>query len=166
VSLADPPGVTLLRVESAREMLAEVERTLPVDVAVFAAAVADWRIATPSRQKLKKAASGTPQLTLIENPDILSSVALRQSMRPPLVVGFAAETENIIDNARAKLDRKGCDWIVANDVSPATGILGGDRNRVHLVTRDSVESWPEDDKQTVAGNLVARIAVALGAAAK
>jgi phosphopantothenoylcysteine decarboxylase / phosphopantothenate---cysteine ligase len=166
VSLADPPGVTLLRVESAREMLAEVERTLPVDVAVFAAAVADWRIATPSRQKLKKAASGTPQLTLIENPDILSSVALRQSMRPPLVVGFAAETENIIDNARAKLNRKGCDWIVANDVSPATGIMGGDRNRVHLVTRDSVESWPEDDKQTVAGNLVARIAVALGAAAK
>jgi phosphopantothenoylcysteine decarboxylase / phosphopantothenate---cysteine ligase len=166
VSLADPPGVTLVRVESAREMLAEVERTLPVDVAVFAAAVADWRIAAPSRQKLKKAASGTPKLNLIENPDILTSVARRKSMRPPLVIGFAAETEDIIDNARAKLDRKGCDWIVANDVSPATGIMGGDRNRVHLVTRDSVESWPEDDKQTVAGNLVARIAVALGTAAK
>jgi phosphopantothenoylcysteine decarboxylase / phosphopantothenate---cysteine ligase len=166
VSLADPPGVTLVRVESAREMLARVERTLPVDVAVFAAAVADWRIAAPSRQKLKKAASGTPKLNLIENPDILTTVARRKAMRPPLVIGFAAETEDIIDNARAKLDRKGCDWIVANDVSPATGILGGDRNRVHLVTRDSVESWPEDDKQTVAGNLVARIAVALGAAAK
>jgi phosphopantothenoylcysteine decarboxylase / phosphopantothenate---cysteine ligase len=166
VSLADPPGVTLVRVESAREMLAQVERTLPVDVAVFAAAVADWRIAAPSRQKLKKAASGTPTLNLIENPDILTTVARRKAMRPPLVIGFAAETEDIIDNARAKLDRKGCDWIVANDVSPATGILGGDRNRVHLVTRDSVESWPEDDKQTVAGNLVARIAVALGAAAK
>jgi phosphopantothenoylcysteine decarboxylase / phosphopantothenate---cysteine ligase len=166
VSLADPPGVTLVRVESAREMLAQVERTLPVDVAVFAAAVADWRIAAPSRQKLKKAASGTPKLNLIENPDILTTVARRKAMRPPLVIGFAAETEDIIDNARAKLDRKGCDWIVANDVSPATGILGGDRNRVHLVTRDSVESWPEDDKQTVAGNLVARIAVALGAAAK
>jgi phosphopantothenoylcysteine decarboxylase / phosphopantothenate---cysteine ligase len=166
VSLADPAGVTLVRVESAREMLAQVERTLPVDVAVFAAAVADWRIAAPSRQKLKKAASGTPKLNLIENPDILTTVARRKAMRPPLVIGFAAETEDIIDNARAKLDRKGCDWIVANDVSPATGILGGDRNRVHLVTRDSVESWPEDDKQTVAGNLVARIAVALGAAAK
>jgi phosphopantothenoylcysteine decarboxylase / phosphopantothenate---cysteine ligase len=166
VALADPPGVTLIKVESAREMLVGVERTLPVDVAVFAAAVADWRIAAPSRQKLKKAASGTPKLNLIENPDILTSVAHRKLMRPPLVIGFAAETEHIIENARAKLDRKGCDWIVANDVSPANGIMGGDRNRVHLVTRDSVESWPEDDKQTVAGNLVARIAVALGAAAK
>jgi phosphopantothenoylcysteine decarboxylase/phosphopantothenate--cysteine ligase len=166
VSLADPPGITLIKVESAREMLAEVERTLPVDVAVFAAAVADWRMAAPSRQKLKKAAGGTPKLNLIENPDILTTVAHRKSMRPPLVIGFAAETEHIIENARAKLDRKGCDWIVANDVSPATGIMGGDHNRVHLVTRDSVESWPEDDKQTVAGNLVARIAVTLGAAAK
>ncbi len=166
VSLADPPGVTLIKVESAREMLAEVERTLPVDVAVFAAAVADWRIAGPSHQKLKKGASGTPKLNLIENPDILATVAHRKLMRPPLVIGFAAETEDIIENARAKLNRKGCDWIVANDVSPATGIMGGDRNSVHLVTRDSVESWPEDDKQTVAGNLVARIAVALGAAAK
>lgn len=166
VSLADPPGVTLIKVESAREMLAEVERTLPVDAAVFAAAVADWRIAAPSDQKLKKAASGTPKLDLIENPDILTIVARRELMRPPLVIGFAAETEHIIENARVKLDRKGCDWMVANDVSPATGIIGGDRNRVHLVTRDSAESWPEDDKQTVAGNLVARIAVALGAATK
>ena len=166
VALADPPGVTLIKVESAREMLVGVERTLPVDVAVFAAAVADWRIAAPSGQKLKKAASGTPKLNLIENPDILTTVAHRKAMRPPLVIGFAAETEHIIENARVKLDRKGCDWIVANDVSPATGIMGGDRTRVHLVTRGSVESWPEDDKQTVAGNLVARIAVALGAAAK
>jgi phosphopantothenoylcysteine decarboxylase/phosphopantothenate--cysteine ligase len=166
VSLADPPGVTLIKVESAREMLAEVERALPVDVAVFAAAVADWRIAEPSRHKLKKDSSGTPKLNLIENPDILATVAHRQLMRPPLVIGFAAETQDIIANARAKLDRKGCDWIVANDVSPATGIMGGDRNSVHLVTRDSVESWPEDDKQTVAGNLVARIAVAIGATAK
>jgi phosphopantothenoylcysteine decarboxylase / phosphopantothenate---cysteine ligase len=166
VQLADPPGVTLIKVESAREMLAAVERTLPVDVAVFAAAVADWRIAGPSRQKLKKDASGTPKLSLIENPDILATVAHRKVMRPPLVIGFAAETEDIIENARAKLNRKGCDWIVANDVSPATGIMGGDRNSVHLVTGDGVESWPEDDKQTVAGNLVARIAVALEAAAK
>jgi phosphopantothenoylcysteine decarboxylase / phosphopantothenate---cysteine ligase len=166
VSLADPPGLTLIKVESAREMLAEVERTLPVDVAVFAAAVADWRVAAPGAHKLKKGASGTPKLDLIENPDILAMVAHRKTMRPPLVVGFAAETEDVIANARAKLDRKGCDWIVANDVSPGTGIMGGDRNSVHLVTRDRIESWPREDKQTVADKLVARIAVALAAAAK
>jgi phosphopantothenoylcysteine decarboxylase/phosphopantothenate--cysteine ligase len=166
VALADPPGVTVIRVESAREMLAEVERALPADVAVFAAAVADWRVAKPGVQKLKKGAEGTPQLDLIENPDILATVAHRKSRRPPLVIGFAAETEHVINNARAKLERKGCDWIVANDVSPATGIMGGDRNSVHLVTRDGVESWPNEDKQTVADKLIARIAVTLAAAAK
>jgi phosphopantothenoylcysteine decarboxylase/phosphopantothenate--cysteine ligase len=166
VSLADPPGVRLIKVESAREMLAEVERALPVDVAVFAAAVADWRIAEPRVQKLKKGASGMPKLDLIENPDILATVAHRKLKRPSLVIGFAAETEDVIENARAKLDRKGSDWIVANDVSPATGVMGGDRTSVHLVTRDGVESWPLEHKQTVADKLIARIVVALAAAAK
>jgi phosphopantothenoylcysteine decarboxylase / phosphopantothenate---cysteine ligase len=166
VSLADPPAVTAIRVESAREMLAEVERALPADVAVFAAAVADWRVAEPDAQKLKKGTAGTPKLDLVENPDILAAVAHRKSNRPLLVIGFAAETEHIIKNARAKLDRKGCDWIVANDVSPAAGVMGGDRNSVHLVTRDGVESCPNQDKQTVADKLIARIAVTLAAAAK
>jgi phosphopantothenoylcysteine decarboxylase / phosphopantothenate---cysteine ligase len=166
VSLADPPAVTVIRVESAREMLAEVERALPADVAVFAAAVADWRVAELGAQKLKKRAGGAPRLDLVENPDILAAVAHRKAKRPLLVIGFAAETEHVIENARAKLDRKGCDWIVANDVSPATGIMGGDRNSVHLVTRDGVESWPNEDKQTVADKLIARIAITLAAAAK
>jgi phosphopantothenoylcysteine decarboxylase/phosphopantothenate--cysteine ligase len=166
VSLADPPAVTVIRVESAREMLAEVERALPADVAVFAAAVADWRVAEPGAQKLKKGAGDTPKLDLVENPDILATVAHGKAKRPLLVIGFAAETEHVIRNARAKLDRKGCDWIVANDVSPATGIMGGDRNSVHLVTRDGVESWPSEDKQTVADKLIARIALTLAAAAK
>jgi phosphopantothenoylcysteine decarboxylase/phosphopantothenate--cysteine ligase len=166
VPLADLPAVTVTRVESAREMLAEVERALPADVAVFAAAVADWRVAEPGVQKLKKGAGDTPKLDLVENPDILATVAHDKAKRPLLVIGFAAETEHVIRNARAKLDRKGCDWIVANDVSPATGIMGGDRNSVHLVTRDGVESWPSEDKQTVADKLIARIAVTLAAAAK
>jgi phosphopantothenoylcysteine decarboxylase/phosphopantothenate--cysteine ligase len=166
VALADPPGVMLIRVESAREMLAEVERALPVDVAVFTAAVADWRVAEPGAHKLKKGASGTPKLALVENPDILATVAQHKSKRPRLVIGFAAETEHVIENARAKLDRKGCDWIVANDVSPATGIMGGERNSVHLITRDGVESWPNDAKQNVADKLVARIAATLAATVK
>jgi phosphopantothenoylcysteine decarboxylase/phosphopantothenate--cysteine ligase len=166
VSLADPAGVTIVKIESAREMLAAVEHALPVDVAVFAAAVADWRVAAPDEQKMKKGAGGTPKLDLVENPDILSTVAHRTPDRPPLVVGFAAETEHVIENARAKLARKGCDWIVANDVSPATGIMGGDRNSVHLVTRDGVESWPDQDKQTVADKLVARIAATLSGTAR
>jgi phosphopantothenoylcysteine decarboxylase/phosphopantothenate--cysteine ligase len=153
--------VTVIRVESAREMLTEVERALPVDVAVFAAAVADWRVAEPGPQKLKKGASGTPKLALVENPDILATVARHKTQRPRLVIGFAAETEHVVENARAKLDRKGCDWIVANDVSPATGIMGGDRNTVNLITRDGVESWPDEAKQNVADMLVARIAAAL-----
>jgi phosphopantothenoylcysteine decarboxylase/phosphopantothenate--cysteine ligase len=166
VSLADPPRVSVIKVESAREMLAEVERALPVDVAVFAAAVADWRVAEPGAQKLKKGAGGTPKLELIENPDILATIGHRKSKRPPLVIGFAAETEHVIENARTKLHRKGCDWIVANDVSPATGIMGGDRNSVHLVTRDGIESWPNEDKRDVADRLVARIASTLAGAAK
>jgi phosphopantothenoylcysteine decarboxylase/phosphopantothenate--cysteine ligase len=166
VELADPPGVTVIRIETAREMLAAVERALPVDIAVFAAAVADWRVAEAGAQKIKKGESGTPKLALVENPDILSTVAHRTSNRPRLVIGFAAETEHVIENARAKLARKGCDWIVANDVSPATGVMGGDRNSVHLITRDGVESWPDAAKQNVADMLVARIVAALAAAAK
>jgi phosphopantothenoylcysteine decarboxylase / phosphopantothenate---cysteine ligase len=166
VSLADPAGVKVIKIESAREMLAEVEQALPVDVAVFAAAVADWGVNRPGEQKVKKTPGGAPKLELVENPDILATVAHRSSNRPPLVVGFAAETEHVLENARAKLERKGCDWIVANDVSPATGIMGGDRNSVHLVTRDGVESWPDQDKQTVADKLIARIAKALTVAAK
>jgi phosphopantothenoylcysteine decarboxylase/phosphopantothenate--cysteine ligase len=165
VDLADPAGVIVKHVESAREMLHRVEATLPVDIAIFAAAVADWRIANEGEQKLKKTPAGMPPLQLIENPDILATIAKLPDRRPRLVIGFAAETENLIDNAKAKLARKGCDWIVANDVSPATGIMGGDRNTVHLLTRDGdgigVESWPAMTKEQVAAALVARVAKAL-----
>jgi phosphopantothenoylcysteine decarboxylase / phosphopantothenate---cysteine ligase len=164
VTVADPPGVTIIKVESAREMLAAVNEALPVDVAVFAAAVADWRVAEAGAQKLKKGAGGTPKLALVENPDILATVAHRKTGRPRLVIGFAAETEHVIENARAKLDRKGCDWIVANDVSPATGIMGGDRNTVHLITHEGVESWPDEAKEDVADMLIVRIAAVLAPA--
>src|SRR5882757_8630819 len=166
VELNDPPGVTVKHVESARDMLHRVEAALPVDIAIFAAAVADWRVASEGAQKLKKTSAGMPPLQLVENPDILATIAKLQDKRPPLVIGFAAETENLIDNAKAKLKRKGCDWIVANDVSPATGVMGGDRNTVHLLKRDgadiSVDSWPAMNKDEVATALVARIAAAVG----
>ena len=161
VALADPPGVRIVKVESARQMLAAVEKALPADVAVFAAAVADWRVAAVGAEKIKKSGGAPPSLALVENPDILASVAHRTRQRPHLVIGFAAETERVIEHAREKLDRKGCDWIVANDVSPATGIMGGDRNTVHLITRAGVESWPNEAKQGVADMLIARIAAAL-----
>src|SRR5437868_3928065 len=164
VELSDPAGVLVKHVESAREMLHRVEVALPVDIAIFAAAVADWRVANEGEQKLKKTAAGMPPLQLVENPDILATIAKLQDRRPGLVIGFAAETENLIDNAKAKLARKGCDWIVANDVSPATGIMGGDRNTVHLLTRDGaeirVDSWPAMTKEQVAAALMARIATA------
>ena len=161
VDIPDPPGVTIRKVETAREMLDAVERALPVDCAVFAAAVADWRVAQPGRQKIKKAKGRTPMLALIENPDILAGIAHRTAQRPQLVIGFAAETEKVVANAKEKLKRKGCDWIVANDVSAASGVMGGDRNHVHLVTADGVESWPPQSKDEVARALVARIAAAL-----
>jgi phosphopantothenoylcysteine decarboxylase / phosphopantothenate---cysteine ligase len=142
-------------------MLAAVEKALPADAAVFAAAVADWRVAEAGEQKIKKTAAGAPKLSLVENPDILATVAQRKTQRPRLVIGFAAETEHVIENARAKRERKGCDWIVANDVTPATGIMGGDRNAVHLITADGVESWSDEAKDDVAAQLVARIAAAL-----
>ncbi len=165
VELDDPPGVSVIRVESARDMLREVEAALPVDIAIFAAAVADWRVASQGAQKIKKTGAGMPPLQLVENPDILATIAKLPDKRPPLVIGFAAETEHLIDNAKAKLERKGCDWIVANDVSPATGVMGGDRNTVHLLTREGgdirVDSWPVMTKDEVATALVARIAEAV-----
>ena len=166
VNIPDPAHVHTIKIESAREMLAEAERALPADAAIFAAAVADWRMAEPGRQKIKKAKSGAPSLALVENPDILATIARRNTQRPKLVIGFAAETENVVDHAKAKLKSKGCDWIVANDVSPETGIMGGDRNTVHLVTASGVESWPPQSKDEVARHLVARIAAALGEAAR
>ncbi|PTM40287.1 phosphopantothenoylcysteine decarboxylase/phosphopantothenate--cysteine ligase [Bosea sp. 124] len=157
VAIADPVGVETVHVESAREMLATVEAALPADIAIFAAAVADWRVADEAPEKLKKDGGGLPPLALVENPDILATVAKRLGGRPPLVVGFAAETENVVAYAQAKLARKGCDLIVANDVG-GTGVMGGDANTVHLVTRDGVENWPTLAKQEVATRLVAHLA--------
>ena len=161
VALADPAGVGTIHVESARDMLAAVEAALPADMAVFAAAVADWRTeAAP--EKLKKDGRTPPQLALAENPDILASVARRTEGRPKLVVGFAAETEKVAEHAAEKLARKGCDLIVANDVGPGTGVMGGARNTVHLVTRDGVESWPSLDKEEVARRLIEHCARLIG----
>lgn len=136
---------------------------MPADVAIFAAAVADWRVASAGSQKIKKTVDGLPELKLTENPDILATIARRPDGRPRLVIGFAAETEKLIDHARAKLTRKGCDWIVANDVSPATGVMGGDRNIIHILKRDAdaVESLPAMSKAEVADLLIARIAQAV-----
>ncbi|HEY7298740.1 MAG TPA: bifunctional phosphopantothenoylcysteine decarboxylase/phosphopantothenate--cysteine ligase CoaBC [Xanthobacteraceae bacterium] len=157
VNVPDPVGVTAIKVETAQEMLDAVELALPADCAIFAAAVADWRIAAPSREKMKKQNGKAPSLMLAENPDILATVSRSRRKRPRLVIGFAAETQNVIANARAKLEAKGCDWIVANDVSPETGIMGGDRNAVHLITRSGIESWPPQSKDEVARALIARI---------
>lgn len=157
--LVDPPGVRVVHVESAREMLAACEAALPADIAVCAAAVADWRAAEERSNKIKKLGSGDlPELSLIENPDILKTLSGAGNRRPKLVVGFAAETEDVIANAQAKLARKGCDWIVANDVSPATGTFSGDDNTVHLVTTGGVEDWPRLSKREVAARLAGRIA--------
>ncbi|MGZ8369278.1 MAG: bifunctional phosphopantothenoylcysteine decarboxylase/phosphopantothenate--cysteine ligase CoaBC [Rhodoplanes sp.] len=165
VKLPDPPGMRVVHVESARAMLAAVEAGLPADAAVFAAAVADWRVAETRAQKTKKTTAGPPMLALVENPDILATIARHKANRPRLIVGFAAETERVIENAREKLAKKGCDWIVANDVSKETGIMGGDRNTVHLVTARGIEAWPSQSKEEVARALVARIAEALKAPA-
>jgi phosphopantothenoylcysteine decarboxylase/phosphopantothenate--cysteine ligase len=142
-------------------MLAACEAELPVDIAVCTAAVADWRPESLANQKIKKSDDGVlPVIRTAENPDILASLS-HASRRPALVVGFAAETEHVVAYAQAKRVRKGCDWIVANDVSPGTGIMGGDQNRVHLITTDRVEDWPLLDKNEVARRLVARIAQTL-----
>jgi len=157
-NLPPPPGVTVKNVETAREMLAACEASLPVDVAVCAAAVADWRVDVDATQKIKKEAGAkAPDLRLIENPDILATISKLTANRPPLVVGFAAETEKVVEHAVAKRARKGCDWIVANDVSPETGVMGGELNTVHLITRDGQEDWPLLPKQAVAERLARRI---------
>lgn len=156
-----PAGVEVVRVETAAEMLAAVEAALPADAAVMAAAVADWRVANAGAQKVKKVAGRLPVLEFAENPDILARVSQMEEGRPGLVVGFAAETEDVVAHATAKRARKGCDWIVANDVSPATGIMGGTENAVTVITGDGAEEWPRMGKDAVAARLAARIAEAL-----
>ncbi len=168
VALPDPPGLKVVRVESAEEMLAACQAALPADVAVCAAAVADWRVAGVAGQKMKKDGGGPPQLALSENPDILASLARPGNLRPRLVVGFAAETERVVEQAVAKRARKGCDWILANDVSASTGTFGGDRNTIHLIAGPpadegsapdpQVESWPPLSKTEVARRLAGRVA--------
>ncbi|MBV8118826.1 MAG: bifunctional phosphopantothenoylcysteine decarboxylase/phosphopantothenate--cysteine ligase CoaBC [Alphaproteobacteria bacterium] len=152
-----PPGVQLVPIETAAEMLTACEAALPVDIAVMAAAVADWRVESVAGHKLKKDAKGPPMLRLAENPDILATIAQRANDRPRLVIGFAAETEDIVENARAKRARKRCDWILANDVSPSSGTFGGDRNTIHLVEGGTVEHWPVMTKKEVAARLAQRI---------
>ena len=157
-----PDGVNVISVETAREMLSAVQSALPADAAVFAAAVADWRVASESDRKIKKDGTGRlPILEFAENPDILATVSQLKIGRPELVVGFAAETNDVVDNATAKRLRKGCDWIVANDVSPETGIMGGAENQVTLISDEGVEIWPRMSKDAVAGALAQRIAAAL-----
>ncbi len=163
VTIPDPPGVTVVHVETARQMLEAVEAALPADVAVMAAAVADWRVALESEGKIKKDGSGRPPaLALTENPDILATVGRHHTLRPALVVGFAAETDDLLANARKKLAAKGADWILANDVSPGSGIMGGAENAVHLIDRGGAEDWPRMAKGDVARRLVERIAAKLG----
>jgi phosphopantothenoylcysteine decarboxylase/phosphopantothenate--cysteine ligase len=160
--VAPPAGVRVVKVETALEMLDAVEAALPADAAVFAAAVADWRVANATDRKMKKTeGAGTPALEFAENPDILKTVSRMGEGRPGLVVGFAAETHDVEANATAKRARKGCDWIVANDVSPATGIMGGSENKVAIVTAEGVENWPRLSKEETARRLAARIAEAL-----
>ena len=163
VGLPDPLGVRVVRVETAAEMLAAATAALPADIAIFAAAVADWRVANVAADKIKKGAKAAmPPLELAENADILKIIAhLAKGQRPALVIGFAAETEHLLEHAKKKLRSKGCDWIVANDVSPATGIMGGNRNTVHIVTASGVEDWPQMDKHKVADALMTRAAAEL-----
>ncbi|PTE22218.1 bifunctional phosphopantothenoylcysteine decarboxylase/phosphopantothenate--cysteine ligase CoaBC [Cereibacter changlensis JA139] len=159
-SVPPPSGVTVVPVETAREMLSAVEAALPADAAIFAAAVADWRVANAGSSKMKKGGGGL-QLDFAENPDILATVSAMGAGRPALVVGFAAETDDVLAHATAKRLRKGCDWIVANDVSPATGIMGGRENAVTLITAEGAEDWPRMSKQAVAEKLAARIATVI-----
>jgi len=162
VQIADPEGVEVRHVETAHEMLEAVEAALPADIAVFAAAVADWRVAVPERGKIKKAAGAPPPaLELVENPDILRTIAKRGARRPELVIGFAAETQTVVENAKSKRKAKAVDWIVANDVSEESGVFGAERNHVHLVTAEGVEDWPDMSKTEVADALLRRAAAHL-----
>ncbi|MFN3663657.1 bifunctional phosphopantothenoylcysteine decarboxylase/phosphopantothenate--cysteine ligase CoaBC [Yoonia sp.] len=156
--VSPPDGVQVIKVQTAAEMLAAVQSTPPADAAIFAAAVADWHVANAGASKIKKDGNGLPQLTFAENPDILATISQMGAGRPPLVIGFAAETDDVIAHATAKRLRKGCDWIVANDVSPATGIMGGSENAVTLITDQGAESWPRMTKEAVAAQLAQRIA--------
>lgn len=156
-----PTGVEVIRVETAQQMQAAVQDALPADAGVFAAAVADWRVTSASDKKLKKTKDGLPDLSFAENPDILREVSHMEKDRPKLVVGFAAETNDVIENATAKRKRKGCDWIVANDVSPATGIMGGQENAVTLISDSGAEAWPRMAKDAVARKLAEKLAEAL-----
>ena len=158
-NLTPPAGVTVVWVKTADEMLRAAEQALPADIAIFAAAVADWRIANVSEEKIKKTgATKVPSLLLTETADILSSIAHQKSKRPRLVVGFAAETENVVENATAKLKRKGAEVIIANDVSKQSGVMGGRRNRVHIISESGVESWPDLGKEEVAARLMDKFA--------
>ena len=162
VSISDPEGVAVKHIESAQQMLEACRAALPVDMAVFAAAVADWHVAGVSTGKIKKVPGAPPPaLELVPNPDILATIAKSGPRRPRLVIGFAAETDDLMANAQSKRERKNADWIVANDVSPATGIMGAE-NVVHLIATDGIENWPRLAKQEVARRLAARIAEALG----
>jgi phosphopantothenoylcysteine decarboxylase/phosphopantothenate--cysteine ligase len=161
VDVPPPEGVEVIRVRTAREMLQAVETALPADAAIFAAAVADWHVTGASASKIKKTKGGMPSLQFAENPDILATVSAMKAGRPGLVVGFAAETDDVIAHATAKRERKGCDWIVANDVSESTGIMGGTENDITLITKDGAEDWPRMSKTDVAARLADRIAQAL-----
>ncbi|SFV37971.1 bifunctional phosphopantothenoylcysteine decarboxylase/phosphopantothenate--cysteine ligase CoaBC [Hyphomicrobium facile] len=164
VSLSEPAGVEIVRIKTAAEMLEAVKAALPADIAVFAAAVADWRVETIQTEKIKKSEkTGAPTLSLTENPDILKMIARPGPERPRLVIGFAAETQNVLTHAQAKLKSKRADWIVANDVSPSSGVMGGENNTVHLITASGVESWPEMSKAKVARKLMERAAEQLHA---
>lgn len=157
VCISDPAGVEAVHVESAREMLAATEAALPADIFIAAAAVADWRVEGAGAQKIKKGTEGPPSLRLVENPDILAAIGRKLTDRPKLIVGFAAETENLIANAQRKLQQKKCDLILANSVAEGSGTFGGDHNCVHLVTGTNVESWPKMSKREVAARLVERL---------
>jgi phosphopantothenoylcysteine decarboxylase/phosphopantothenate--cysteine ligase len=159
--VAPPSGVEVIAVQTAQQMLEAVQTALPADVAIFAAAVADWRVEGASDRKLKKTKDGLPTLTFAENPDILAHVSQLKTGRPALVVGFAAETNDVEANATAKLKRKGCDWIVANDVSPETGIMGGSENDVAIISQAGVDEWPRMSKEMVSRKLAQRIAEAI-----
>jgi phosphopantothenoylcysteine decarboxylase / phosphopantothenate---cysteine ligase len=162
VNLPLPPGAGVISVTSAVDMLKAVESALPADIAIFTAAVADWKVASVAPEKIKKQADGSmPSLSFSENPDILKTIAGLKKARPTLVVGFAAETEKVLDHAKTKLAKKGCDLIVANDVSPEGGVFGSDRNTVHLVSVQGIESWPQMSKQDVAEKLMQKLVALL-----
>lgn len=154
VSLNDPKGVEIIRVESAEEMLNAVKEHLPADIAIFAAAVSDWRVLHTQKNKIKKDGKAPPHFELMENPDILATIAHLKDNRPSLVVGFAAETDNVLDHARDKLKRKGCDFIVANDISPEHNVMGGDHNTVHIISEKGIDHWETSSKKKVSDKLI------------